>query len=91
MKNLSKNKKLNKVLNKIYEDMLDFGKNEVLRYKKEFPYEIDYNIYQYGNMLIYNDDIKELYKKAGYKSKINYTEVYKRQVGYIARNYFKDV
>lgn len=88
MKKFSKNKKLNYVLNDIYDDLLDMGKDEIKRYMKDFSYEIDYNIYQYGNMRIYNDEIKELYKN--YKCLKNASidkliDIYKRQVGYMAR------
>ena len=92
MEKLSKNKKLNYVLNFIYNELSELGIEEVKRYKKEFKNEIDYNIAQYGNLLIYYDDIKELYKKAGYKTYFKddkIWEIYKRQVGYIAHNYFK--
>lgn len=83
----SKNKKLNGVLIDIYEDLLQMGKEEVKRYFDEFKNEIDYNVYQYGNLRIYNDDIKDLYIKNGYKTKFNYTETYKRQVGYMVRQF----
>ena len=91
MEKFSKNKKLNYVLNNIFEDLNELGKSEVIRYKKEFKNESDYNIAQYGNMLIYFDDIQKLYKKAGYKTKFSDSkiwEIYKRQVGYMARKYF---
>ena len=86
MKKFSKNQKLNKVLNNIYGDLMDLGKDEILRYKKEFPCETDYNIYSYGNMLIYNDDIRELYQD--YKSLKNASDeklvkIYKRQIRYM--------
>lgn len=88
MKKFSKNKKLNYVLNDIYDDLLDMGKDEIKRYMNFFSNEIDYNIYQYGNMRIYNDEIKELYKN--YKCLKNASidkliDIYKRQVGYMAR------
>lgn len=92
MKKLSKNKKLNYVLSFIYNELSELGIEEIKRYKKEFKNEIDYNIAQYGNLLIYYDDVKELYKKAGYKTQFTDTkiwEIYKRQVGYIAYTYFK--
>ena len=68
MKKFSKNVKLNAVLNGIYEDLQELGVNEVRRYKEEFKHETDYNIAQYGNMLVYYYDIREMYKNAGYKS-----------------------
>lgn len=90
MKKFSKNVKLNTVLNGIYEDLKELGIEEVRRYRDEFKHETDYNIAQYGNMLIYFYDIKEFYKNAGYKSieKMSDSkgwEIYKRQVGYVAR------
>lgn len=88
MKKFSKNKKLNYVLNDIYSYLLEMGKDDIKRYMKYYPNEIDYNIYQYGNMRIYNDEIKELYKD--YKCLQNASidkliDIYKRQVGYMAR------
>ena len=57
---------------------------------KEFPNEIDYNIAQYGNLLIYYTDVRDMYNTCGYKSLNKMSdqklwETYKRQVGYIAR------
>lgn len=96
MKKFSKNVKLNKVLMGIYEDLKELGIDEVKRYKDEFKHEPDYNIAQYGNLLIYYYDIKEMYKNAGYKSieKMSDSKVwdiYKRQVGYVARILLKEV
>ena len=88
MKKFSKNKKLNYVLNDIYSYLMEMGKDEIKRYMKDFSYKADYNIYQYCNMRVYNDEIKELYKD--YKSLKNASidkliNIYKRQVGYMAR------
>lgn len=93
MLKMSINAKRNGLLNEIYEDLLEMGVEEVKRYKKAFPYELDYNLVQYGNLLIYYYDIREFYKKHGYKSAENATdfqvwEIYKRDVRDIARNYF---
>ena len=90
MKKFSKNVKLNTVLNGIYEDLKELGIEEVRRYKDEFKNEPDYNIVQYGNLLIYYADIREFYKNAGYKSMEKMSDskvldIYKRQVGYVAR------
>ena len=95
MKKFSKNVKLNTILNGIYEDLKELGASEVERYMKEFKHETDYNIAQYGNMLIYFDEIKEFYKNAGYKSieKMSDSkvwEIYKRQVGYMARTLVRE-
>lgn len=90
----SKNRKLNAVLTAIYEDLNYYlGEAETARYKSDFPHEMDFNIAQYGNLLVYYDDVRELYKNCGYTSLRNYSnqkiwEIYKRQVGYIARHYF---
>ena len=89
MKKISKNVKLNAVLNEIAKDLEEMGMNEVRRYRENFPRETDYNIVQYGNLLIYYYDVREMYKRAGYKSMDKMSdcqiwEVYKRQVGYIA-------
>ena len=88
MKKFSKNNKLNYVLNDIYEDLMEMGKDELKRYMHNFPNEIDFNIYQYGNMRIYYSEIIELYKD--YKCLKNASidkliDIYKRQVGYVAR------
>ena len=94
MEKFSKNSKLNNVLTSIYEDLKQFGIDEIKRYKAEFKNEPDYNIAQYGNLLIYYADIQELYKKAGYKTKFTDAQlwnIYKRQVGYIARIITKEI
>lgn len=90
MNKYSVNNKLNAVLTEIEDDLLELGIDEVKRYMKEFRYATDYNIAQYGNMVIYYDDLRDFYKRHGYKSMdrmSNYKlwETYKRQVGYIAR------
>lgn len=90
MRNFSKNKKLNGVLNDILESLQELGIEEVARYYKEFSNETDYNIVQYGNLLMYHDDIRELYRRNGYISLDKMSDnriwdIYKRQVGYVAR------
>ena len=90
MTNYSKNKKLNFVLNEIELSLIDFGIDEIKRYIKEFKYEPDYNIAQFGNLLIYYSDIRDLYTKAGYTTHNRYSDnqvwlIYKRQVGFVAR------
>ena len=95
MKNkYSKNKKLNNVLTTIESQLLELGLDEVKHYKESFPNEIDYNIAQYGNLLIYYYDVKQMYKNCGYVSLDKMSdskvwEIYKRQVGYIARELTK--
>ena len=92
MRNFSKNKKLNGVLNDIYQSLEELGLEEVKRYHEEFKHQniTDYNIVEYGNLLIYYDDIRDLYKKNGYKTidKMSDERVwatYKSQVGYLVR------
>lgn len=91
--NFSKNAKLNKVLNTIYIDLLQMSDTEsesiqeIKHYKDSFPKETDFNLYQYGNLLIYNGDIVNLYSE--YKSLKNVSidkliSIYKRQIGYVA-------
>lgn len=86
----SKNAKLNNALTAIKDDLMEMGIDELTRYKKEFKSEPDYNIVNYGNMLIYYDDIYKFYREAGYKSldKVSTQkiwEIYRRQVGYVVR------
>lgn len=93
----SVNKKLNNILNDIHYDLLHFcdtkkeSIQEIKRYKKEFPREPDYNIAQYGNLIIYYQDVRDAYKKAGYKSTIDKMsdlrlwDTYKKQVGWVVR------
>lgn len=95
MTNYSKNKKLNTLLNTIENDLLELGIDEVKRYYNEFKHEPDYNIVQYGNLLIYYSDIYELYKNCGYKTTDKFStqkiwETYKKQVGYVARKLLKN-
>ena len=90
MEKFSKNKKLNGVLNNILDSLKELGLEEVKRYYKEFRNYKDYNIVEYANLLIYYDDIRELYESNGYKSVEKMSdsklwETYKRQVGYVAR------
>lgn len=94
MKKYSKNKKLNDVLTRIERQLLELGLDEVKHYKKSFPNEIDYNIAQYGSVLVYYSDVKQMYKDCGYKSLEKMSdekvwEIYKRQVGYVARQLIK--
>lgn len=89
MRYLSKNKKLNFVLNDTYDRLLDI-KYDVPRYRKEFPKETDYNLYAYGNLIIATYDIQQLFIKAGYvgSEKWNNDKVikaYKSVVGQCAR------
>lgn len=91
MKNYySKNKKLQEVLTRIEEQLQYLGLDEVKHYMESFPNEIDYNIAQYGSVLCYYSDVREMYRDCGYKTMEKWSdekiwETYKRQVGYVAR------
>lgn len=92
----SKNVKLNRVLNGIEWDLLQLGKDKIKHYMKEFPNEPDYEIAGYGNLLIYYSEIRGMYISAGYKSfegnkisDVKMWEIYRRQVGYVARQIMK--
>lgn len=94
MKKYSKNKKLESVLSRIENQLLELGLDEVKHYKKSFPNEIDYNIAQYGCLLVYYSDVKKMYRDCGYKSLEKMSDekvwkIYKRQVGYVARQLIK--
>ena len=87
----SKNNKLNKVLTEIEVDLLDnLELEEIERYYNTFGNEVDFNIVQYGNMLVYYNDIYNFYRSCGYKSTDKMStskiwELYKNQVGYVAK------
>lgn len=92
----SQNKKTNGVLNEIYNDLLTMcdteeqSRKEIKRYRREFPRVTDCNIAQYGNVLIYYYQVREMYEKHGYKSMSRMSDkavwdCYLRQVGYVAR------
>lgn len=61
----SKSAKRDYVMQDIAEDLQCMGE-DVRRYRKEFPYEVDYNLAQYGNLRVYYDDIRDLFIRAGY-------------------------
>ena len=92
----SKNAKLDNVLNQIENQLTYLELPEIARYMQDYPNEPDYNLVQYGNMLIYYWEIRKMYIKAGYKSFMDNRisdnkmwEIYKRQVGYVARQIMK--
>lgn len=95
MENYSKNKKLNGVLNDIREQLEYLGIEEVEHYYKSFKNEVDYNIAQYGSVLCYYSDVREMYLNNGYKTLEKWSdnkiwETYKRQVGYVAREMLRE-
>lgn len=57
------------LLEKFEYDFYGMGLDEVKRYIKAFPYELDYNIYQYGNLDIYDYDLYQKLYRLGLRSK----------------------
>ena len=93
MTKYSSNKKTNAVLNCIEQQLQDLGIEEIKHYKQEFPNELDYNLVQYGCLLVYYEDIRQMYITAGYKAE-NWSneklwQSYKRQVRYIVNQLLK--
>ena len=98
MKTFSKNTKLNACLNGIYNQLLNMSETEEIslqnieHYKANFENESDFNLAQYGNLLIYFDEVRGFYTSCGYKaekwSNNKVWGIYCRQVGYIARTQF---
>ncbi len=95
----STNTKLNNVLTDIENQlrtMLDTEQESldtIKAYMKEYPKELDYNIVQSGSLLAYYEDVRNMYRKAGYKVE-NYSDTqiwdsYQRQVGMVAREITK--
>ena len=74
MKKFSNNPKYNAVANEIYNDLLNIhdsekeSREEIEHYKREFPREPDFNLAQYGNLLIYYYDIREMFARCGYSN-----------------------
>lgn len=95
----SKNKKLNTLLLKIETSLIDnLGIDEIKRYYNDFWFSSDYNIVEYANLLIYYEDVRDLYIECGYStSTINKMsddsiwKTYKRQVGYVVRRLLSEV
>lgn len=55
-----------KVVNAMKQYILEvMDKSEVLKYKKEFPFELDYNIYTYGCLDVYDYDLFKRLKDFG--------------------------
>lgn len=67
----------NEVREKFFNDILEYmgetkeeACNEIRRYMKQFPNETDYNIYQYGNLAVYNNQVWEHMHKLGIENKL---------------------
>lgn len=101
MTKYSKNAKLNKVLNDIEAQLLGIhdtegeSLEEVGHYMASYPRGFrDYKIAEHGNLLYTYDEVYKMYRDAGYKSTDAFSrdriwEVYKKQVGYVARELMK--
>lgn len=68
--------------------------SEIKRYMENFPHEPDFNIVQYGNLLVYYNQIREFYRDCGCKSIENKSddyvwETYKKNVGHVADQLIK--
>lgn len=67
----------NEIKEKLFNDIVDYmgetreeAIHEIKRYIKEFPKEVDYNIYQYGNLAVYNNQVWEHMHKLGLDNKL---------------------
>lgn len=96
MNKWSKNNKLNKLLSGIEEDLLGLGIEELKHYYTSFKNELDFNLAQYGNLIVYYYDLREFYLDCGYSANTiermsdeKLWDTYKRQVGFVARNIIK--
>lgn len=84
--------KKSKLITAVYYQLLDMGEEEILHYVREFRNYIDYNIVEYGNLLVYYTDIIDLMERCDYKVQ-NYTndqvwDYYKRIVREVVDKYF---
>lgn len=100
MNKYSPNKKLETALCGIEQDLLTMrdtpeeSLNNIRRYVQEFPKEPDYNLAQYGNLMIYYSQVREFYRDCGYKSMQRESDdkiwtTYLKQVGYVAKQLLK--
>lgn len=95
----SRNPKLEKLMLAVEAQLNELGIENVILYyetfSKNWKSNTDYNIAQYGNVLNYYDDVRDLYRECGYKwaetaSDMKLWESYKRCVGYVARELVKE-
>lgn len=69
--------------------------SEIKRYADHFPKEPDFNIVQYGNLLVYYGQIRDFYAECGFgqandKNDDEIWEMYKRHVGSVASQLLKE-
>ena len=98
MKHFSNNPKYNAVANEILSSLLSIhdteteSRNEIEHYRKAFPGEPDFNLAEYGNLLIYYSDIRDMFRKCGYSENhlkripdFKLWTMYRYRVGYVVR------
>ena len=101
MNKYSPNKKLEVCLRYIEKSLLKMqdtpeeSMNNIRRYVKTFPNEPDYNLAQFGNLMVSSSQVREFYRDCGYKSMKNVSNnkvwaIYLKQVGYVARQLLKE-
>lgn len=69
--------------------------SEIRRYADNFPKEPDFNIVQYGNLLVYYGHIRDFYVECGYESAKDMNddeiwEMYKKHVGTVVNQLLKE-
>lgn len=94
-----------KACNSIKEDLLEMcdskegSLDEIRRYYHSFPDEPDYNIAQYGNLLVYYEQVRKFYDQCGYNtygfkleqySDDAIWQLYKSHVGLAVRQIIKE-
>ena len=72
---MSNSRAVQNVLADIWGYLEELGPEEVRRYMRAFPRELDYNLVNYGNMRVYYDDIRAMYERAGIR---RVSDTYKR-------------
>lgn len=101
MNTYSVNNKFEKTCKEIANDLLsihgneDEARAEIKHYKESFPKEPDYNLAQYGNLIVYYSDLREMFIRCGYSAKelkkvsdFRLWKIYLYRVGYVVRKGF---
>lgn len=94
------NPKLNALLQGIEDDLMSMEDtpevciNEMKRYKREFPHEPDYNLAQYGRLLVSAYQVRQFSQSCGYapdkRSDDKVWLTYLQQVGAVVRTILKN-
>ena len=101
MERFNTNNKYNATLCEILSDLYEIhdtkteSVDEIKHYKKEFPREPDFNLAQYGNLIIYYYDLRQMFIRCGYSEKhlkrisdARLWEMYRYRVGEVVRKCF---